>query len=286
MLLEPEHALKIPKGRKWLENRPTARFFLQAAKGNSLRKRPNKPFEPLDANSWVLPVMPKGSYKTKKKWSKKSIAEHCSGMITGAAQISDVLSHSEVRDRIKAGDYPKSFGKMLKPKHGNIAAIFSKYVAFPGAQEVGAVYVNWDEFNIHSGYWLVKISKKLPLHKRISDMIRSSDPVVRVPSTVTVTVTKVSRTLILTPSERLGGGGRGGGARGTPQQFPTYSFIPSTPVCVCVCLQACPPGRLAGRQTGRRSLQEEETDAADPLRPSMHRFQNPNVLRSATFGFL
>jgi hypothetical protein len=64
------------------------------------------------------------------------------------------------------------------------------------------VYVDWDELNIHSGQWLVRISAESPLHKRISGMIRSSEPVLREPSTVRVTLTKVSCTLILTPSER------------------------------------------------------------------------------------
>ena len=198
LLLEPEHALKIPKGQKWLENRPWAWFFTQAAKGSSFRKRRNTSFAPLGANSWVLPVMSKGS--NKKKWSRKSIAEHCSGLITAAVQISDVLSHSKVRDLIKAGDFPETFGPMLLPAYGRIAAIFSKYVAFPGAQEVGAVYVDWDDINLHSGQWLVRISAKSSLHKslhqRISALIRSSDPVVREPSTVTTTLTKVSSTLI------------------------------------------------------------------------------------------
>jgi hypothetical protein len=199
MLLEPEHALKIPKGQKWLENRHHRAFFYHAAKGSSFRKRPNQDFNPLNVNSWVLPVMPKGSKK--KNWSRTSIAEHCSGLITSAAQISDVLSHSEVRDRIKAGDFPESFGTMLLPAYGKTAAIFSKYVAFPGAQEVGAVYVDWKELNIHSGQWPVRISSKSPLHKRISDLIRSSDAVVRPSSTETLTLTKVSNALTFTPSE-------------------------------------------------------------------------------------
>jgi hypothetical protein len=199
MLLAPEHALKISKGHKWLENRHHPRFFLQAAEGNCFRRRGNADFDPLHANSWVLPVMPKGSGK--KNWSRNSIAEHCSGLITAAAQISDVLNHSEVRDRIKAGDFPESFGPMLLPAHGRIAAIFSKYVAFPGAQEVGAVYVDWDVLNLHSGQWLVRISAESLLHKRISALIRSSDAVVRPSSTGTMTLTKVSNTLTFAPSE-------------------------------------------------------------------------------------
>ena len=217
MLLEPEHAVKIANGQKWLENRHHPRFFLQAAEGNCFGKRGNGAFFPLHANSWVLPVMPKGSRK--KNWSRKSRAEHCSGLITAAAQISDVLSHSEVRDRIKAGDFPESFGPMLLPAYGKLAAIFSKYVAFPGGQEVGAVYVDWDELNIHSGQWLVRISAESPLHKRISSMIRSSDPVLREPSTVRVTLTKVSCTLILTRPRGKGieRAWWGKGGRGSPR---------------------------------------------------------------------
>jgi hypothetical protein len=200
MILKPEHALRIPAGKKWLENRHFEKFFTLATnedqlvrakkkgskkgsekKGSKKDKRSNEDFDPLDPNSWVLPVMTKNPNM---EWSQQNITDHTPGLVTSATQISHVLSHSEVKKRIKAGDFPDSFGPMLLRPY-KVAAIFDKYIPFPGAKEADAIMVDWTKLSMRGGQWLVRIPTNSSLYEQISDRIQSSMPVFRDPSRVT-----------------------------------------------------------------------------------------------------
>jgi hypothetical protein len=199
MIIRPDHALRIPAGKKWLENRHFERFFLQSTNEDQLlrakkkgRKRSkkdeksNQDFFPFDPNSWVLPVMSK---VPNMEWSQQIITDHTPGLVTAATQISHVLSHSEVKKRIKSGDFPESFGPMLVREY-KVAAIFDKYIPFPGAKKVDAILVDWNELNMRGGQWLVRIPGDSLLHKQISERIQSSMPVFREPSRVTKVYTQ------------------------------------------------------------------------------------------------